>query len=322
MIDAGHAYISQEEATEDDPKKRAEVIRFKNPNKIITFTDIIRGEVSIDTTDLEDFVIAKDLDTPLYHLAVVIDDFESGITHIIRGDDGISNTPRQILIQEAIGAPRPVYAHIPLIVAPDRSKLSKRHGAHAVRDFRERGYLKEALVNFIALLGWHPEKSDKELYTLSEFIDEFSLESVVKSAAVFDNEKLSQRTLEDTFNSSGFKALFGLGEEEKVRRSSISERLSKIDSNYFKEIYEQMYSLSVRSWPAARRMRPVSRDSGTRICGRWRMHFSIQASACWPYSLGQMPIRSGTAPRLISSFSVYSRRVLLLPGLTYVPSMV
>jgi glutamyl-tRNA synthetase len=191
MIDAGHAYISQEEATEDDPKKRAEVIRFKNPNKIITFTDIIRGEVSIDTTDLEDFVIAKDLDTPLYHLAVVIDDFESGITHIIRGDDGISNTPRQILIQEAIGAPRPVYAHIPLIVAPDRSKLSKRHGAHAVRDFRERGYLKEALVNFIALLGWHPEKSDKELYTLSEFIDEFSLERVVKSAAVFDNEKLN-----------------------------------------------------------------------------------------------------------------------------------
>jgi glutamyl-tRNA synthetase len=187
MIDAGTAYISKEEGGEG---KRSEVIRFKNPHKVITFTDLIRGEVSIDTTDLGDFVIAKDLETPLYHLAVVVDDFESQITHIIRGDDGIANTPRQILIQEAIGAPRPIYAHVPLIVASDRSKLSKRHGAHALRDFRMRGYTKEAVINFIALLGWHPE-GDVELFSLSQFIEKFSIERVGKSAAVFDIQKLN-----------------------------------------------------------------------------------------------------------------------------------
>jgi len=188
LIDGGNAYLSQEEG---GGGKRNEVIRFKNPNKVIEFNDILRGNITIDTTDLGDFVIAKDLNTPLYHLAVVIDDFESGITHIIRGDDGIANTPRQILIQEAIGAPRPLYAHIPLIVAPDHTKLSKRHGSHSLRDFRSRGYVKEAIVNFIALLGWHPEKNDKELFSLAEFVEEFSIERVVKSAAIFDKEKLN-----------------------------------------------------------------------------------------------------------------------------------
>ena len=105
------------------------MIRFKNPNKKIVFSDMIRGEIEFDTTELKDFVIAKSLEEPLYHLAVVVDDFEMSVTHIIRGEDHISNTPRQILIQEAIGAPKPYYAHIPLILDKDRAKLSKRkHG--------------------------------------------------------------------------------------------------------------------------------------------------------------------------------------------------
>lgn len=190
LIDSGAAYISQEEPKEEG--QRSEVIRFRNPNKTVTFTDNIRGEIEFDTTELGDFVIAKDTDTPLYHLVVVIDDHEMGVTHIIRGEDGISNTPRQILIQEAIGAPRPVYAHIPLILAPDRSKLSKRNSEvdAAVHAYKERGYLPDAMVNFLALLGWSPG-GDRELLSREELVREFTFEHVHKSPAVFDQEKLN-----------------------------------------------------------------------------------------------------------------------------------
>src|SRR3989339_1374127 len=153
LIASGAAYISQEEGGGEG--KRASVIRFKNPNKKVVFRDEVRGDIEIDTTDLGDFVIAKDLDTPLYNFAVVVDDFDMGVTHVIRGDDGIANTPRQVLIQEALGAPRPIYAHLPLILAPDRSKLSKRHGAVSVTEYRDMGYLPEAVVNFLALIGWN-----------------------------------------------------------------------------------------------------------------------------------------------------------------------
>jgi len=153
LIDNGSAYVSKEN-TENGG--RSEVIRFKNPNKKISFSDLVRGEVTIDTTDLGDFIIAKSITEPLYHLTVVVDDHEMGITHIIRGEDGISNTPRQILIEEGIGAIRPIYAHIPLILATDKSKLSGRHGAVSVTEFRDMGYLPQAMVNFLALLGWNP----------------------------------------------------------------------------------------------------------------------------------------------------------------------
>src|SRR3989344_6473199 len=147
LIATGKAYVSQE--AEGDNR---EVVRFKNPNKTVSFTDLIRGEIKFDTTELEDFIIAKNVEEPIYHLAVVIDDSESGITHVIRGEDHISNTPRQILIQEAIGAPRPIYAHLPLILGRDRSKMSKRNGAVPVSEYRNRGYLPEAVVNYLALL--------------------------------------------------------------------------------------------------------------------------------------------------------------------------
>ncbi len=187
MIADGTAYVSKEEEG-----ARAEVIRFKNPNKVLHFNDLIRGDISFDTTELEDFVIAKDLDTPLYHLAVVVDDIEMGITHIIRGEDHISNTPRQILIIEALGKDRPAYAHIPLILAPDRSKLSKRHGATSLSDYKSRGYLPEAMTNFMALLGWSPQGvgENEELFSLEELTRLFDLDKVGKSGAIFNLEKL------------------------------------------------------------------------------------------------------------------------------------
>ena len=190
LLKEGKAYISQE--TEGESK---EVIRLKNPGTQITFKDLIKGEITFDTTELKDFVIAKNLEEPLYHLAVVIDDAEMGVTHVIRGEDHISNTPRQILIQEALGYQRPEYAHIPLILAPDRSKLSKRHGATGVGEYLSQGYLPAALVNFMALLGWSPQAgeqgTDEEVFSLAELVERFSLEAVQTSGAIFNLEKLN-----------------------------------------------------------------------------------------------------------------------------------
>ncbi|HAO64610.1 TPA: glutamate--tRNA ligase [Candidatus Taylorbacteria bacterium] len=189
LIDNGAAYISKEKIEKEGD--RAEVIRFKNPNKKVAFDDLIRGHVEFDTTELGDFVIAKSLDEPVFHFAVVADDFDEGITHVIRGEDHISNTPRQILIQEALGAPRPVYAHLPLILAEDRSKLSKRkHGeAVSLAYYRKLGYLKEALINFIGMLGWNPG-NDEELLSLDDFISKFTIEKVQKGGAILNVEKL------------------------------------------------------------------------------------------------------------------------------------
>ena len=198
MIEEGSAYISKEKEVKEGG--RSEVIRFKNPNKEITFEDKIRGEITFDTTDLGDFIIAKSLDEPLYHLTVVVDDHEMKITHVIRGDDGISNTPRQILIQEAIGASRPIYTHLPMVLGKDKSKLSKRHGAKSILEFKEEGYLPEAIINQLALLGWNPG-TEQEVFTIEQLTSAFDLDKVQKGGAIFDSEKL------DWFNREHLKLI-------------------------------------------------------------------------------------------------------------------
>ncbi|TSC80888.1 MAG: glutamyl-tRNA synthetase [Parcubacteria group bacterium Gr01-1014_29] len=166
------------------------IIRFKNTaSGCITFTDCIRGAISFNTELLGDFSLAKNIRAPLYNFAVVIDDKEMAITHVLRGEDHIPNTPKQILIQDALAFERPLYAHLPLILGPDRSKLSKRHGETSLNAYRHEGYLGQALVNFIALLGWNPD-DEREIFSLDELEKEFSLEKVQKSGAVFNKEKL------------------------------------------------------------------------------------------------------------------------------------
>lgn len=187
LIASGHAYVSKE--TPKEPGDRTEVIRFKNPNKKVAFDDMIRGRIEFDTTELGDFVIARSMTEPVFHLVVVVDDAESNITHIVRAEDHISNTPRHILIYEALGLTVPKYAHIPLVLSPDRSKLSKRKGALPITEYRARGYVPEALVNYLALLGWHPA-DEREVLSKEEILKEFSLERVQKSGAIFDEEKL------------------------------------------------------------------------------------------------------------------------------------
>jgi glutamyl/glutaminyl-tRNA synthetase len=185
LIEADKAYLAKEE--------KGEVIRFRNPGGRVAFTDLIRGEISFDVTELGDFVLARNLDSPVYHFASVVDDIASGITHVIRGEDHVSNTPRQILILEALGGARPAYAHIPLILAPDRSKLSKRHGAVATSEYRRQGYLAEALVNFLATLGWSAQSQQisEEIFSLDELAKLFDLSGIQKSGAVFNLEKLN-----------------------------------------------------------------------------------------------------------------------------------
>jgi glutamyl-tRNA synthetase len=165
------------------------VIRFKVPEINVEFKDMIRGKVSFDASLFGDIVIAKDIDTPLYNFAVVVDDEEMNITHVIRGEDHISNTPKQLLMQRALGFNEPIYAHIPLILNPNRSKMSKRFADTAVDEYKRKGYLPEAMVNFLALLGWHP-KDDREIFSLDNLIEVFDLTRVQQAGAAFNQDKL------------------------------------------------------------------------------------------------------------------------------------
>ncbi len=214
LIAEDKAYISQE--TEGVNR---EVVRFRNPGKKVAFDDLIRGTVEFDTTELGDFIIARNINEPIYHLAVVVDDIESGITHIIRGEDHISNTPRQILIQEALGASRPAYAHLPLILDADRAKLSKRkHGDKVSLTFyRNLGYLPEAIINYFALLGWNPG-TEQEIFTLDELIKEFDFKKINKGGAAFDEKKL------DWVNKEHIKRL-PADEKRKLLLKSIENEL-------------------------------------------------------------------------------------------------
>ena len=165
------------------------VVRFKGPRTGSTaWTDLVKGPVSWENSEMDDLVILRSDGSPTYHLAVVVDDIDMGMTHIIRGDDHVANTPRQILLYQALDAGLPRFAHIPMILGPDKAKLSKRHGATSVVAYRDMGYLPEAMLNTLARLGW--SHGDQEMFSRNELIKFFDLDSVGKSAAVFDQDKL------------------------------------------------------------------------------------------------------------------------------------
>lgn len=183
------AHLSKEIVEKNLAEKKPSVIRFRVENKKVKFHDLIRGEVEFDAGLLGDIVVAKDMETPLFHFAVVVDDFEMQISHVIRGEEHLSNTPRQILLQQALGFNQPVYAHLPLMLNMDRSKMSKRQGDVAVSDYHRSGYLPEALINFMALLGWNPG-TEKEIFSLAQLAKEFEIEKVQKAGAVFNIQRL------------------------------------------------------------------------------------------------------------------------------------
>jgi len=165
-------------------------IRLQIPEHPIRFHDMVRGDVTFDNESVSDPIIVRSSGIPVYNYVVVVDDAEMKITHVIRGDDHLSNTPKQVALYEALGFPVPEFAHLSTILGPDRERLSKRHGATSISQFREMGILPEALANYLALLGWAPSGGTRETFTLKELIKEFSLERVTPSPAVFDFEKL------------------------------------------------------------------------------------------------------------------------------------
>jgi glutamyl-tRNA synthetase len=178
LLDSGHAY-------EDEG-----AVRFRVPDEgEISFQDAVLGDVTNPYAAIKDFVIQRSDGSPLYNLAVAVDDRDMGITHVVRGQDHVSNTPRQLMLLQALGAEPPVYAHIPLLHGPDGKKLSKRHGAASVQAVRDDGYLPEAVRNYIALLGWGYDESTTFM-TTDELVERFALERVSKNPAVFDEQKL------------------------------------------------------------------------------------------------------------------------------------
>jgi glutamyl-tRNA synthetase len=164
-------------------------IRFKVPVGRTSFTDLVHGPIAFDNANIEDFVVLRSDRQPTYHLSVVVDDFEMAITEVVRGDDHISNTPKQVLLYHAFGADPPRFAHVPLILGPDRKRLSKRHGATSVMEYHRLGYLAEAMVNFLSLLGWSPG-DDREVFTRDELVRAFTLEGISGGNAVFNPDKL------------------------------------------------------------------------------------------------------------------------------------
>jgi len=193
------ATLAREESDIRAQKGEPFAIRFRVPPEKTSFTDQVFGTIEVDNANLEDFVLLRSDGMPTYHLGVVADDLDMRITHVIRGADHISNTPKQILLYRAAGAPIPEFAHLPLILGPDKQRLSKRHGATSVMAYAAMGYLPDAFFNFLALLGWSPG-DDRELLTRQELIELFSLKGVGKANAVFGLEKL------DWFNSQYIRA--------------------------------------------------------------------------------------------------------------------
>ena len=165
-------------------------IRFRVPEGETRFTDLVHGDMRFGNDDVDDLVVLRSDGTPVYNLAVVSDDHAMGITHVIRGDDHLSNTPKQVLLYRGLGYPQPAFGHVPLILGPDGKRLSKRHGATAVGDYEAQGILPEAMVNFLALLGWNPG-DEREVMDRDELVEAFSVERILKKSSVFDLEKLA-----------------------------------------------------------------------------------------------------------------------------------
>lgn len=246
----------------DKGKKKGEIIRLDADHvseRKIRFNDSIRGLIEWEERLLGDISLAKDLNTPLYNLAVVVDDIEMGITNVIRGEDHISNTPKQILIYDAVGAPVPQFAHLPLVLAPDKSKLSKRHGATSVDDYMK-DYLPEAVVNFLGFLGY---TYSREIMSLEEMAKEFDLAKVHKSGAVFNIEKLNWLNAQYVrkLPPVEFKKLAGLPELPDAAVSLVTERLEKLsDASGFEFFWLQPeYDSELLKWKDT----PLDRVSGS-----------------------------------------------------------
>jgi nondiscriminating glutamyl-tRNA synthetase len=233
------ANLGPDERREREAEGRKPAIRFRIGTGVVAWDDLVRGHVQIDTRDLGgDLIIVRSDGTPLYHFSVCVDDAEMAISHVIRGEDHISNTPKHILLFQALGAMVPVFAHLPLILNPDRTKMSKRKSQTAIADYRAQGYIPEAMVNFLGLLGWS-SGTEEEIFSLAELAERFDLARVQSAGAVFDKERL------EWLNGQWIRRL---ADEELVERALpfLTDRLRAAEAD----------GLSVR-FPTAEDLRPL-----------------------------------------------------------------
>jgi glutamyl-tRNA synthetase len=238
--------LTRDEIAAHEEDRRPRAVRFKVPEGATRFDDLVHGAIAFDSALLEDFVILRSDGHPTYHLSVVADDIDMKITHVIRGDDHISNTPKQQLLYQALGVAAPQFAHVPLILGPDKKRLSKRHGATSVIEYANQGYLPEAMVNFLALLGWSPGRGDQELFTRDELAAVFDLAGISGGNAVFNPEKL------DWFNQ---QHLFRLAPDELARRlRPLFEADGVWDDAYLKEKHAWFFAVLELLKPRAKRL--------------------------------------------------------------------
>jgi glutamyl-tRNA synthetase len=239
--------LSAETVARYEEEGRPRAVRFKVPDAgAARFDDLVHGPIEFDAANLEDFVILRSDGHPTYHLSVVSDDVEMRITHVVRGDDHISNTPKQLLIYQALGAEVPQFAHVPLILGPDKKRLSKRHGATSVTEYAKQGYFSEAMVNFLALLGWSPGKGDQELFTRDELVEAFDLAGISGGNAVFNLDKL------DWFNQ---QHLFRMPPAElAVRLLPIFEREGLWDPAYTGDRHAWFFAVLELLKPRAKKL--------------------------------------------------------------------
>ncbi len=235
----------------DGKTPRDTIIALKMPEageQVITFEDRIRGRISVAAKDVGFVSLAKDLDTPLYNFAVVVDDLDMQITHVIRGEDHISNTPKQLLIYKALGATPPEFTHLPLILGPDRSKMSKRHGATNIVEYQQ-DYLPDALINFMGFLGY---TYDQEMLTKEEMAQQFDIGNVHKSGAVFDQKKLNWYNSQymKRLSPKAFKELIGRSELPDAVVPIMTERLERLtDAAQFSYLWEApQYEREILQW--------------------------------------------------------------------------
>ncbi|HXW08410.1 MAG TPA: glutamate--tRNA ligase [Vicinamibacterales bacterium] len=208
IYDRACCALTPEQTAAHEAAATPRAVRFRVPAGTTEFDDLVHGHIAFDNANIEDFVVLRSDRQPTYHLSVVADDIDMAITHVVRGDDHISNTPKQVLLYDAFRQPAPRFAHVPLILGPDRKRLSKRHGATSVMEYHRLGYLPEAMVNFLALLGWSPG-TDQELFTRDDLVAQFTFEGISGGNAVFNPEKL------DWFNQQHIALL---APEELLRR--------------------------------------------------------------------------------------------------------
>jgi glutamyl-tRNA synthetase len=233
-------HISKEELENNLTSGIPKVVRLNvESNHTIKFDDIIREHVEFESNNVDDQVLIKSDGYPTYHLANVVDDHLMKITHVIRGEEWLSSTPKHVLLYDAFGWERPIFAHLPLLLNPDRSKLSKRQGDVAVEDYRDKGFLKDALINFVALLGWNAG-DDKEFYYMDELINNFSLERVNKAGAVFDLQKLNWLNAEHLRKKSNQQLLLLLKDEIQSRYIGTKFKNQNFSDNYLTLLIEAM----------------------------------------------------------------------------------